>query len=369
MNKRRMNTGLAILVIAIVLISMIAATAAASNWQQFQKDKTNNNLTVQTTVQEVLFDGTVTLTNGSTFAFVPSNNASASYTVNSTTDLGALTATGLPFNASDKWYASYGSFYINSIEGIENEAWPNNTWAIYINDVPAPKGLGGNELEDGDNVKFYFCPANATTYAYITEDASYLLNITVNTIPDILFDGTVTLTNGSTFAFVPSNNASASYTVNSTTDLGALTATGLPFNASDKWYASYGSFYINSIEGIENEAWPNNTWAIYINDVPAPKGLGGNELEDGDNVKFYFCPANATTYAYITEDASYLLNITVSVTLRKGDANHDGSITAADASMVLQMAVGSIPPNDEADMNCDGRVTSLDALMILQTTA
>ncbi|NIA09556.1 MAG: hypothetical protein GWP10_07475 [Nitrospiraceae bacterium] len=63
------------------------------------------------------------------------------------------------------------------------------------------------------------------------------------------------------------------------------------------------------------------------------------------------------------------MNITVSVTLRKGDANHDGSITAADASMVLQMAVGSIPPNDESDMNCDGRVTSLDALMILQTTA
>ena len=195
-------------------------------------------------------------------------------------------------------------------------------------------------------------------------------NLTVQaTVQEVLFDGTVMLTNGTTFAFVPSNNASASYDVNSTTDLGALTATGLAFNASDTWYEAYGSFWLESIAGIENEAWPNNTWAIYINDAPAPKGLGGNVLEDGDNVKFYFCPANATTYAYITEDASYLVNITVSVAPRKGDANRNGEVTAADAFTVLQMAVGSIPPNDEADMNCDGRATSLDALIILQTTA
>ena len=183
------------------------------------------------------------------------------------------------------------------------------------------------------------------------------------------FDCTVTLTNGTTFAFVPSNNASASYDVNSTTDLGALTATGLAFNASDTWYEAYGTFWLESISGIENEVWPNSTWCIYINDAPAPKGLGGNELEDGDNVKFYFCPANATTYAYITEDASYLVNITVSVTLRKGDANNDGTVTTADAVLALQMAVGSVAPNEEADVNRDGAVTSLDALMIMQAVA
>ena len=139
------------------------------------------------------------------------------------------------------------------------------------------------------------------------------MNITVNTIPDILFEGTVTLANETTFSFVPSNNASASYVVNTTTDLGALTATGLAFNASDTWYASYGTFWLDSIAGIENEVWPNSTWAIYINDVAASNGLGGNELEDGDNVKFYFCPANSTSYAYITENASYLVSINVNV--------------------------------------------------------
>ena len=261
----------------------------------------------------VLWEGNVTLTNGTTFSYVPSNNASASYTVNTTTDLGALTATGLALNASDTWYASYGTFWLESIAGIENEVWPSNTWCIYINDAPASMGLGANELKDGDNVKFYFCPANATTYAYITENASYLVNITVNVV-DILFEGTVTLKSETTFTFVPSNNASASYTVNTTTDLGALTATGLALNASDTWYASYGTFWLESIAGIENEVWPSNTWCIYINDAPASMGLGANELKDGDNVKFYFCPANATTYAYITENASYLVNITVNVT-------------------------------------------------------
>ena len=133
--------------------------------------------------QVVLFDGTVTLTSGTTFSFVPSNDPFASYEVNSTTDLGALVATGLAFNASDIWYAAFGSFFLESIAGIENEVWPNNTWAIYINDAPAPKGLGANELKDGDNVKFYFCPADPATFAFQIEDASYVVNISVTVLP------------------------------------------------------------------------------------------------------------------------------------------------------------------------------------------
>ena len=50
----------------------------------------------------------------------------------------------------------------------------------------------------------------------------------------------------------------------------------------------------------------------------------------------------------------------------RGDVNNDGSVTTADAVIVLRMAVGAVPPNEEADVNSDGAVTSLDALMILQ---
>ncbi len=54
---------------------------------------------------------------------------------------------------------------------------------------------------------------------------------------------------------------------------------------------------------------------------------------------------------------------------RRGDLNHDGSVTAADASIALWMAAGAVPATLVGDMNGDGRVTSLDALMILQAVA
>jgi hypothetical protein len=51
---------------------------------------------------------------------------------------------------------------------------------------------------------------------------------------------------------------------------------------------------------------------------------------------------------------------------RRGDINHDGSVTAADALIALQMAVSAVPAALVGDMNGDGKVTSLDALMIMQ---
>jgi len=51
---------------------------------------------------------------------------------------------------------------------------------------------------------------------------------------------------------------------------------------------------------------------------------------------------------------------------RRGDLNYDGLVTAADAVIALQMAVGSAPAVGVADVNRDGAVTSLDALIILQ---
>jgi outer membrane protein assembly factor BamB len=50
----------------------------------------------------------------------------------------------------------------------------------------------------------------------------------------------------------------------------------------------------------------------------------------------------------------------------RGDLNGDGVVTAADAVIALQMAVGAVPAAGVGDMNGDGKVTSLDALMIIQ---
>ena len=51
---------------------------------------------------------------------------------------------------------------------------------------------------------------------------------------------------------------------------------------------------------------------------------------------------------------------------RRGDLNRDGAVTAEDAVIALQMAVGAVPAVLAADMDGDGGVTSLDALIILQ---
>jgi hypothetical protein len=52
----------------------------------------------------------------------------------------------------------------------------------------------------------------------------------------------------------------------------------------------------------------------------------------------------------------------------RGDLNHDGNVTSADAAIALQIAVsGEYVP--EADIDGNGCVTSLDALMIMQAAA
>ena len=52
-----------------------------------------------------------------------------------------------------------------------------------------------------------------------------------------------------------------------------------------------------------------------------------------------------------------------------GDPNRDGWISAADAVIALQMAVGMVSAALVGDMTGDGKVTSLDALMIMQVAA
>jgi len=126
---------------------------------------------------EVLWDGEISPTPG-TFSLVPDNNLSASYEIDNFTDLGVLVAVankeGFELNISDTWYVAYGSFYLNSINGIGDE---DHWWNLYINDVSATAGLGGNQLEDGDKVSLYYVSMSGSGGP---EEAEYVLNITLN---------------------------------------------------------------------------------------------------------------------------------------------------------------------------------------------
>ena len=58
----------------------------------------------------------------------------------------------------------------------------------------------------------------------------------------------------------------------------------------------------------------------------------------------------------------------IAIIEHRGDPNHDGEITPADAMIALQIVAGG-EYNADADMSGDGKITSLDALMILQAAA
>ncbi|KAF5414537.1 MAG: Subtilisin-like serine protease [Candidatus Methanogaster sp.] len=66
-----------------------------------------------------------------------------------------------------------------------------------------------------------------------------------------------------------------------------------------------------------------------------------------------------------TQDIQATLHVTTAL---RGDVNHDGAITSADAAIALGM-VAHGEWNADADISGDGQVTSLDALMILQVAA
>ena len=81
------------------------------------------------------------------------------------------------------------------------------------------------------------------------------------------------------------------------------------------------------------------------------------------NTTYYFAANSTDQSGNSNQSAEY--NFTTSI---KGDLNHDGTLTSADAVIVLGMAARG-EYNPIADVNDDKRVTSLDALMIMQAAA
>jgi len=390
---------------------------------------------------QVLYDETVNLTSGQTFDFTAKDGTV--YTdLPIETDLGALQSTGLDFVANDEWYDLYGSFFLESIEGVENAADWSYSWATYINDVYASVGLSQNTLEDGDNVKFYYLPYEPGTNAPLIEQALYLVDIDVDITSapvanftanvtrgvdpltvqftdlstnsptswawdfendgsvdsteqnpiytyssagtytvklvvsnsggsddeiktdyitvglQVLYDETVNLTSGQTFDFTAKDGTV--YTdLPIETDLGALQSTGLDFVANDEWYDLYGSFFLESIEGVENAADWSYSWAIYINDVYASVGLSQNTLEDGDNVKFYYLPYDPVSYEALIDQALYLVDIDVDITSAPV-ANFTANVTSGVAPLTVQFTdLSTNSPTSWAwDFNNDSIVDS-----------
>ncbi|MHC1635487.1 MAG: outer membrane protein assembly factor BamB family protein [Candidatus Methanospirareceae archaeon] len=144
-------------------------------------------------------------------------------------------------------------------------------------------------------------------YVYFGNDGGY-----VYALGPIMWEGEVTLTENTTFT-ITAHNSGKSYEVSRTSALGALDAAAekgaFNYTVSDEWYASYGSFLIDSIADVENTA--SEYWLYWVNypDEPMPMvGANQYELKDGDIVTYYYGGWTATP-----ENAALIIRIHVHI--------------------------------------------------------
>ena len=184
---------------------------------------------------DTLFDGPVTLVPGETFSKT-AYNSGTSYTINTTTPLGALqtaaTSAGFTYDVTDK---RWSLDQVLLLDNVSTYTKATGKWYAYVNDVYKDgfgnhaNGLNVIELVDNDKVEFYFAsgittPSDLTAVkAAATAAVKTVADIQPpGPVMDVLFDGPVTLVPGETFSKT-AYNSGTSYTINTTTPLGAIT--------------------------------------------------------------------------------------------------------------------------------------------------
>ncbi|CAD6490709.1 MAG: PQQ-like domain protein [Candidatus Argoarchaeum ethanivorans] len=461
MNKRRINTGLAILVITIVLISAIAAIASASNWPQFQYDVANTgnspanapdtkdikwitedigavtgsqamivgdqvfvyakdkvygigretgttiwntsipgdtqnlgswaspaynnstlfvsggynltkiNATTGVAIQEIAFpDGGYSCNGGPTVAngMVLAGSGGSNYYAFDESNLNTMawtyplvlgTAVSTPAVADDRvvfggmqWSGPSNLYCVNKSENVSASGTTDEQWTTLLTG-----GIGGSASIDAVNNRVY-----VATFTDYNNDTGLLYAVNFAT-GAIVWNRTITYSDST-----PAISGDYIYVS------GSVNAPGVTycFNQTgvQQWTVPYGSGTVSPTiaDGMLFTGKIGTNWGaadgIYVYNATTgtsvwsyPHGGSSPSIAEEDNGDGMVVSIGNDGRVYAFRDK-----------IITGDANRNGEVTAADASTVLQMAVGSIPPNDEADMNCDGRVTSLDALLILQTT-
>ena len=155
-----------------------------------------------------------------------------------------------------------------------------------------------NELDASTNYKIKAVASDGTSTSEDQSDSAFSV-----TPSSILWQGDVTLINGTTFT-ATAHNSGESYEINCITALGALDAAAekgdFNYAISDEWYASYGSFLVDSIANIESteaEGWLY--WVNYPNESIPVVGVNLYEVKEGNVVTYYYgdwdvTPANAS---------------------------------------------------------------------------
>jgi len=184
-------------------------------------------------------------------------------------------------------------------------------WVNYPEDPMPMVGVDQFVLEDGDVVTWYWSSSMDTTPA--NSSMLVCVNVAIEEPQEIIWQGDVTLINGTTFDVTA--NSSVSYEINQTTALGALDAAAeegiFNYTVNDDWYASWGSLFVDSIADMPSEGLSG--WMYWVNYPEDPMPMVGVDqfvLEDGDVVTWYWSSSMEMTPA----NSSMLVEINVTVT-------------------------------------------------------
>jgi len=145
---------------------------------------------------------------------------------------------------------------------------------------------------------------------------------------DFSWKGAVTLEEGPDFKYSPTNNPSAEYEVNATSDLAALKKAsetgGFEYYTDDSSYFLHKTFELTGIEGVSRADDFSYCWSEYINGERKTEGPGNNILNEGDLLQFVYGHCDSGKDIYPTpEKSDNSVNITVSLLKKqnKGPVN------------------------------------------------
>ncbi len=139
--------------------------------------------------QTTIFDGDVTLVDGTFGAYA--YNSNATIPVNNLTVHGALQAAaakgGFSYRATDKKWSTMGTFLLDGISTFdfnktENTAWAYTLNGVAMNDYSADQGISAQHVKNGDQLVFYFGVKGAAL-----EDARAVVRVRVFVANDEAF--------------------------------------------------------------------------------------------------------------------------------------------------------------------------------------
>ena len=246
----------------------------------------------------VLFDGDLTLKDG-TFPCTAYNTGSI-YQVQNLTPNGALElaskAGSFGYNVTDKKWVTMGTMLLDGAGGYNLDSGTNRGWAYRVNNVTkndfsSTEGISVYRIADGDLVEFWYGTRGG---AY--ENAVAVIRARVHVRQQTtVFDGNVTLVNGTFGAFA--YNSNATWPVGNTTVHGALQAAaakgGFTYRATDKKWSTMGTFLLDGVSTFDYNKTENTAWAYTLNgaamnDYSADQGISVQSVKNGDQLVFYF---------------------------------------------------------------------------------